>query len=149
MSSLGCCIWWCLFGALIGWLASWLISRLIGKGETEAVRAVGAHGRPADGVDHAAAQAAGYILAGPANLEIIEGIGPGIAHLLRSNGIGTFAQLAGASTAALQGILATAGPRYNLANPQTWTEQAALAAANRWSELRQLQESLAAGLPRQ
>jgi predicted flap endonuclease-1-like 5' DNA nuclease len=148
MSSLGCCIWWFLFGALLGWLASWLIGRLIGKGETEPVRALGAHARHADGIDPAAARAAGYLITGPENLEIIEGIGPSIAHLLRSNGVGTFTQLAGASAAAIQAILDSAGPRFKLANPQTWAEQAALAAANRWGELRLLQDSLVAGLPR-
>lgn len=147
MSGLNCCVWWLLFGVLLGWLASWLIDRLIGKGPSEPARPVAASVHPSDGIDYAAARAAGYVLAGPNNLEVIEGIGPSAAHVLRSHSISTFAQLADMSAAALQAILNAAGTRFGLANPKTWPEQAALAAANRWADLRQLQDSLEAGLP--
>jgi predicted flap endonuclease-1-like 5' DNA nuclease len=147
MSGLSCCAWWLLFGVLLGWLASWLIDRLIGKGHSDASRASAAPARPADGVDHSAARAAGYVLTGPNNLEMIEGIGPGIAHLLRSNGVNSFAKLADMSAASLQAMLNVGGSRFRLANPQTWPEQAALAAANRWADLRRLQDSLDAGPP--
>ncbi len=147
MSGLSCCAWWLLFGVLLGWLASWLIDRLIGKGHSEASRTPASPARPANGIDHAAALAAGYRVTGPDNLEIIEGIGPGIAHLLRSNGVSSFAKLAEMSAAALQAMLNVGGSRFRLANPQTWPEQAALAATNRWADLRRFQDSLDVGLP--
>jgi len=148
MSGLGCCFWWFVFGALLGWLASWLLGRMLGKGTTEVVTAAAAPVRASDGIDYAAARAAGYLISGPDNLEIIEGIGPKIAHLMRSNGVGTFARLAGMSIPALQAILDKGGTRFSVANPQTWAEQAALAAANRWADLRRLQDELDAGVRR-
>jgi len=147
MSGLGCCFWWFVFGALLGWLASWLLGRMFAK-QQEVAPVMAAPARPTDGIDYAAARAAGYLVAGPENLEIIEGIGPSIAHLLRSNGVGTFARLAGTTVAAVKAILEKGGPRFSLANPQTWPEQAALAAANRWADLRRLQDELDAGVRR-
>lgn len=147
MSGFGCCFWWFVFGALLGWLASWLLGKLFAK-ETQVAPAVSAPVRTADGIDYAAARAAGYVLSGPDNLEIIEGIGPSIAHLLRSSGVGTFAKLASMAVSSLQTILDKGGPRFRTANPQTWAEQAALATANRWAELRRLQDALDAGLRR-
>jgi len=147
MSGFGCCFWWFVFGALLGWLASWLLGRMFAKTqEVEPVMA--APTRAFDGIDYPAARAAGYVLTGPENLEIIEGIGPSIAHLMRSSGVNTFAKLAGATTPALQAILDKGGPRFRVANPQTWAEQAALAVANRWADLRRLQDALDAGLRR-
>jgi predicted flap endonuclease-1-like 5' DNA nuclease len=146
MSGLGCCFWWFVFGALLGWLASWLLGRMFAKEEN--VQAVVAPTRVSDGIDYAAARAAGYVLSGPDNLEIIEGIGPSIANLMRSSGVNTFAKLAGMSIAGLQAILDKGGPRFRVANPQTWAEQAALAVANRWADLRRLQDALDAGLRR-
>ena len=146
MSGLGCCFWWFVFGALLGWLASWLLGRMFAKEEN--VQTVVAPTRVSDGIDYAAARAAGYVLSGPDNLEIIEGIGPSIAHLMRSSGVNSFAKLAGMSIAGLQTILDKGGPRFRMANPQTLAEQAALAVANRWADLRRLQDALDAGLRR-
>jgi hypothetical protein len=50
--------------------------------------------------------------------------------------------------AGLQAILDKGGERFRLANPQTWAEQAALAVANRWADLRRLQDALDAGVRR-
>lgn len=147
MSGLGCCFWWFVFGALLGWLASWLLGRLFAS-EAEVAPATAAPARASDGIDYAAARAAGYVLTGPENLEIIEGIGPSIAHLLRSSGVGTFSKLAAMTVPSLKAILDKGGPRFRTANPQTWAEQAALAVANRWAELRRLQDELDAGLRR-
>lgn len=152
MSGFGCCFWWFVFGALLGWLASWLLGKLFARttetAPATAAPAMAAPVRATDGIDYAAARAAGYVLTGPENLEIIEGIGPSIAHLLRSSGVGTFAQLATTTVPALQAILDKGGPRFRVANPQTWAEQAGLAAANRWAELRRLQDALDAGVRR-
>ncbi len=134
-----CNLWWLLLGGLLSWLASWLLGR--GRLSGGAVAS-------APGIDHAAAKAAGFVVSGADNLEIIEGVGPKIAHLLRSNGVGTFALLAAASQAALKAILNKGGPAYDIANPETWPEQAGLAAQNRWQDLRNLQERLDAGVRR-
>jgi predicted flap endonuclease-1-like 5' DNA nuclease len=65
----------------------------------------------------------------PDDLTRIEGIGPKIAVKLGAAGITTYAALAGTPVDRLKGILAAAGPRFKLARPQTWPEQAALLAA--------------------
>ncbi len=83
--------------------------------------------------------------AAPEDLELIEGIGPAIARLLREAGINTFADLAAAQPDALKAILEAAGPRYRMAQPQTWPEQAALAARGDWAGLKALQARLQAG----
>jgi predicted flap endonuclease-1-like 5' DNA nuclease len=104
--------------------------------------------RAAEGpaLDLEAAKSAGYSVKGADDLEIIEGIGPKIAELLRNAGIRTFAQLADTPTARIQSILDAGGGQYRIANPGTWAEQADLAARNRWTTLRQLQDVLDAGV---
>jgi ribosomal protein L30 len=77
------------------------------------------------------------------DLTVIEGIGPKIADVLRAAGIDTFAQLAATDSASLTEILQAADLR--LAAPDTWPEQAALAAAGNWEELQQLQDRLKGG----
>lgn len=81
----------------------------------------------------------------PDDLTKIEGIGPKISGLLQAAGIKTFTQLAAADVNKLEQILAEAGPRYKLAEPATWPEQAGLAAAGKWAELETLQGQLSAG----
>lgn len=79
------------------------------------------------------------------NLQKIEGIGPKIASILNAHGIYTFADLAEAAVEELQKCLAEAGPRYRLANPETWPAQARLAADGKWLELDELQRKLKGG----
>lgn len=62
------------------------------------------------------------------DLTRIEGIGPKIAEILKSGGIHTFAELAHTAVPRLQALLEAAGPRYRLARPDTWSEQAGLLA---------------------
>ena len=81
----------------------------------------------------------------PDDLRKIEGIGVKIAQLLNAAGIYTFAQLAETEVAELRIILKEAGPRFQLADPSTWPEQAALAARGAWDELSELQDSLKGG----
>ncbi len=90
--------------------------------------------------------AAEEVVAEPAaadDLAKIEGIGPKIASVLHAAGINTFAQLAATDVASLTEILQAAEIR--LAAPDTWPEQAALAAAGSWEELQQLQDRLKGG----
>lgn len=79
------------------------------------------------------------------DLVIIEGIGPKIAELLHKNGITTFAQLAETQVDDLRAILEGAGKRYQIHDPATWPEQAALARDGKNDELAELQETLKAG----
>jgi large subunit ribosomal protein L20 len=97
-------------------------------------------------VDAALAKAAGFKVASAEDIVIIEGIGPKIAELLKQAGHGTFAAIAAMSPAAIKEILAAGGSSFNRANPESWPEQAALAAANRWAELKALQDRLNAGV---
>ena len=82
--------------------------------------------------------------ANPDKLEMIEGIGPSIAGALQVAGIRTFAQLAEADPDQVREILKDAGMG-NLADPTTWSQQAALAAEGKFDELAALQDSLKAG----
>jgi large subunit ribosomal protein L20 len=78
------------------------------------------------------------------DLKIIEGIGPKIASLLQSAGITTFDQLAKTEVTRLQEILEAANLQH-LANPGTWPQQATLAAAGKWDDLKVLQDLLKGG----
>ncbi len=80
----------------------------------------------------------------PDDLRRIEGIGPKISRLFQDAGIRTFAQLAASDVAMLRVILDDAGIG-RIADPTTWPEQAALAAAGDWDALMALQDSLKGG----
>lgn len=84
--------------------------------------------------------------AGPAqleDLEIIEGIGPKIASVLRAAGVDTYAQLAAMQPAEIADILHAAGLR--LFDARTWPEQARLAMEGKWDEFKALTDSLRGG----
>lgn len=89
-------------------------------------------------------RATGIPAAAEGDLKIIEGIGPAIARLMNEHGVYTLAQLAETPVERLKEILAAASLG-RLADPATWPEQAALGAAGRWDELRQLQATLKGG----
>ena len=76
------------------------------------------------------------------DLKKIEGIGPKIAETLTAGGIATFAELAKAKPAKISEIIA--GVRGNHV-PDTWPEQAKLAADGKWDELKALQDKLDGG----
>ena len=102
--------------------------------------------RDGPALDFGAAKLAGFVVKGSDDLAIIEGIGPKIAELMHQKGIHTFMQLAAMTPAQIQPMLDEAGPHYRMANPETWPEQAELAARNRWAALRSLQDVLVAGV---
>ncbi len=95
-------------------------------------------------LDHAAARAAGFTLERDDDLHVIEGIGPAIVDVLRGAGIASFASLAHLTPAQIKSVLERGGPNFRLVNPQTWSDQALLAANNRWSALATLRTALAA-----
>lgn len=82
------------------------------------------------------------------DLKMVEGIGPKIEELLLNEGIKTWKALADSSVERIQEILTAAGPRFSLADPGTWPQQAQLAEDGKWDELDALQDYLIAGRER-
>lgn len=80
------------------------------------------------------------------DLRKVEGIGPKIATILADNGIDNFAALAKTSLEKLSEILTKAGGVYASKKPDTWPQQAALAADGKWDELKALQDELNGGI---
>ena len=79
------------------------------------------------------------------DLKIIEGIGPKIEGILKAAGINNWTDLAASSKKRLRDILDAAGSRYKMHDPETWSQQAALAANDKWDELNKLQDKLKGG----
>ncbi|NMC53676.1 MAG: DUF4332 domain-containing protein [Chloroflexi bacterium] len=79
----------------------------------------------------------------PDNLKQVEGIGPKIEKILNEAGISTFQQLSECNRSELAIILKNAGIR--LADPQTWPNQARLAASGAWEQLNSYQATLKGG----
>jgi ribosomal protein L30 len=77
------------------------------------------------------------------DLEVVEGIGPKIAGVLKQAGITTLAELAATSVERLKEILQ--GGEVRIGDPTTWPEQAALAAEGKWDEFQKLTGQLKAG----
>lgn len=114
--------------------------------KTKAPQAVTTQSPKAFVLDAASAKAAGFKLKSPNDLTVVEGIGPKINELFNNAGVNTFAQLAQQTVPQMQKVLDDAGARYKLAKPGTWAQQAALAAENKWAELKALQEKLTGGV---
>jgi predicted flap endonuclease-1-like 5' DNA nuclease len=155
MSALACCFWWFLLGLLLGFIVNWLLQKFLRKDdpapEVRYVPApVAAPVAPtrlmSGGVDIGAAALAGFSVKGDDDIIIIEGIGPKIAELFKTNGVSTFAQVSKLSVPEMSAILDKGGARFKLANPGSWAQQAKLAAENRWAELKELQDALYAGV---
>jgi hypothetical protein len=126
-----------VFGLVAGGIVGWALARLFTY--------------EADSLLASAAPAAALARSqqhGQDDLQQIEGVGPKIAELLRADGIRSFGDLAAAQTPRLQALLDAAGPRFKLAQPDTWVAQAKLAAAGDWTALRALQDSLTGGVDR-
>ncbi len=79
------------------------------------------------------------------DLTKIEGIGPKISEILNAAGFTRFDELARADVENLKGILREAGPRYALADPSSWPEQAGYLANGDLEKLKMLTESLRGG----
>ncbi len=82
------------------------------------------------------------------DLTVIEGVGPKISEVLSNAGIKSFADLAKAKVEKLNEILSEAGSAYASHNPETWPEQAKLAAAGKFDELKEWQDKLDGGVDR-
>ena len=79
------------------------------------------------------------------NLKLVEGIGPKIEGLLNKEGIVTFRQLSEASNERLTDILRAAGTRFQMHDPESWPQQAEMAADGKWDELKAWQDELNKG----
>jgi len=90
-------------------------------------------------------KAIGFAAAKSDDLKAVEGIGPKIEGLLKDAGIKNWSALAASEVSRLQDILTSAGDRYRLADPGTWPKQAELAAAGKWTELKEYQDFLSGG----
>ena len=97
-------------------------------------------------IDLAAAKKAGFALKNANDLTAIEGIGPKINELFNNAGVKTFAQLSKQTILQMRKVLDDGGSRFRIANPSTWGQQAALAAENKWDELKKLQDNLSGGV---
>lgn len=97
-------------------------------------------------IDLQAAHVAGIKIDSENDLTAIEGIGPKTNELIQANGIQSFAALADTEAPKLQQILDSGGSSYKSKNPDTWPDQANLAASNRWSALKALQDILVGGV---
>ena len=81
----------------------------------------------------------------PDNLKVVEGIGPKIEELFNGKGIMTFAQLADSDVEHLREILVGAGTKFQVHDPATWPQQAAMARDGKWDELKKWQDTLHKG----
>ena len=77
------------------------------------------------------------------NLTRIEGIGPKIQQVMRNAGVDTFAKMAGSNPKKLAKILAKVDLQMH--TPDTWPQQARLAADGDWKQLEKLQDRLDGG----
>jgi predicted flap endonuclease-1-like 5' DNA nuclease len=157
---------WFVLGLVAGWLACRLLSRRPRRNEApkraaEAAAEVTSLAAPASAeippdplpagpspsrmIDVGAARAAGFNMKHADDLTIIEGIGPKTDELLRANGIESFVQVAQLHVDDLLDILERGGPNFRLANPASWAQQALLAAENRWTELKRVQNEMLGG----
>jgi large subunit ribosomal protein L21 len=82
---------------------------------------------------------------GSDDLEIVEGIGPKIAGLLRADGITTFAKLAATPAEAVREILSKAGGNFASHDPASWGTQAQMAHDGKWDALKKWQDEHIAG----
>jgi large subunit ribosomal protein L21 len=82
---------------------------------------------------------------GSDDLEIVEGIGPKIAGLLRADGITTFAKLAATPADTVREILVKAGGNFASHDPASWAQQAQMAHDGKWDELKKWQDEHIAG----
>lgn len=79
------------------------------------------------------------------DLKVVEGIGPKAAEALVNAGVDTFEKLSKKSASEIKTILSEASSTLAHLDPTTWAEQAKLAAAGKWDELKKWQDELNGG----
>lgn len=83
---------------------------------------------------------------GQDDLQALEGIGPKIADLLHRADIRSFDRLAETPLGELTRVLESAGPRFGLANPLSWAEQAARLVEGDYVGFEALKDELVGGV---
>lgn len=73
---------------------------------------------------------------GSDDLTVISGIGASVERKLIEGGIASFRELGKASVTRLKTLISSSGPRYRNYDPTPWREQAKLANAGKWDELK-------------
>ncbi|MFJ1431094.1 50S ribosomal protein L21 [Capnocytophaga canimorsus] len=80
------------------------------------------------------------------DLKKVEGIGPKAAEALVAAGVDAFAKLSKKSADEIKTILTEASSTLAHLDPQTWPQQAQLAAEGKWDELKKWQDELNGGV---
>ena len=80
------------------------------------------------------------------DLTKVEGIGPKAAEALSKAGVNTFEKLSKKSVEEIRTILVEASKTLAHLDPQTWAQQAKLAAEGKWDELTKWQDELNGGI---
>lgn len=80
------------------------------------------------------------------DLTKVEGIGPKAAEALSKAGVNTFEKLSKKSVEEIRTILVEASKTLAHLDPQTWAQQAKLAAEGKWEELKKWQDELNGGI---
>lgn len=78
----------------------------------------------------------------PTDLKVIDGIGPRTEDLLKDNGIKSWHDLANLSVEQLKNLLLKTGAPFDILDPNTWAQQARLAANGEWERLKEYQDYL-------
>jgi len=79
------------------------------------------------------------------DLKKVEGIGPKIEKLLHAAKIPSFAKLSKTDPKVIKKVLEKAGPRFQMHDPTTWPQQAAMAEKGQWEKLQKWQDALQGG----
>jgi len=79
------------------------------------------------------------------DLKLVEGVGPKIEELLKASNINTWSDIAAADVKTLKAVLTKGGDRFQMHDPSSWSDQAALAVENKWDELEEYQDLLIGG----
>jgi len=163
MNPIGERLLWFVLGLGVGWLSGWLVFGFARRKPAAAAQQVATPPAPSTTVparipemvsgspeavassriiDVGAARAAGFNMKHADDLTVIEGIGPKIEELFRANGVGSLVQIACLGIDDMLDILERGGPSFRLANPDSWAQQASLAAENRWKDLKRMQDDM-------
>jgi hypothetical protein len=86
-----------------------------------------------------------YANIGTDDLKIVEGIGPKIEELLKGAGLSSWADVASTEVSRLKEILKGGGDRFQMHDPSSWPDQAALAVEGKWADLEEYQDLLIGG----
>lgn len=128
---------WIIIFILVLILVWWLISRAVDLSEQETQELT------INLVEEEAEKSAKESLQEKDDLTRIEGIGPKINQVLQGAGIFSYKQLSESDPDTLQTLLDES--RLSFAKPESWPEQAKLAAGGNWDELDVLQQKLKGG----